>query len=172
MLRAFTDLDPSPQALRAAGPSPGAITAPVITARASADPPNLAGDPPARAPIHTPADYGVPLPEWLQRCIDHVPPGAGESCPTDAEALLASAFDFAFQLHQGQYRASGEPYICHPIAVADLLRDIGASAPVIAAGFLHDVVEDTGVTPEEIEQHFGAEVRALVEGVTCCCTSR
>jgi RelA/SpoT family (p)ppGpp synthetase len=69
-------------------------------------------------------------------------------------------------LHDGQVRASGEPYICHPVAVADLLRDIGASAGVIAAGFLHDVVEDTDVTPEEIEQHFGAEVRGLVEGVT------
>ena len=166
MLRAVTDLDPSPQALRAAEPAPGVITARANTARATADPPNLAGDPPTRPPIHTPADYGVPLPEWLQRCIDHVPPGAGESCPTDAEALLASAFDFAFQLHQGQFRASGEPYIIHPIAVADLLRDIGASAGVIAAGFLHDVVEDTDVTPEEIEGHFGAEVRALVEGVT------
>ena len=121
---------------------------------------------PARRPPVSPADYGVPLPEWLQRCVEHVPPGAGESCPTDAEALLASAFDFAYQLHEGQYRASGEPYIIHPIAVADLLRDIGASAGVIAAGFLHDVVEDTEVTPEEIEAHFGAEVRALVEGVT------
>jgi RelA/SpoT family (p)ppGpp synthetase len=108
----------------------------------------------------------LPLPEWLQRCIEHVPPGEGESCPTDSEALLASAFDFAYQLHEGQFRASGEPYIIHPVAVADLLRDIGASAGVIAAGFLHDVVEDTEVTAEEIEQHFGAEVRALVEGVT------
>ncbi len=163
MLRAVTDLDPSPQALRAAetSPTPGAVS--------------LAHDPPAgaspaanlpRPPIQAPADYGVPLPEWLQRCVEHVPPGAGESCPTDAEALLASAFDFAFQLHQGQFRASGEPYIIHPIAVADLLRDIGASAGVIAAGFLHDVVEDTDVTPVEIEGHFGAEVRALVEGVT------
>ena len=119
-----------------------------------------------RAAASSPADYGVPLPEWLERCIEHFPPGAGEICPTDAEALLASAFDFAYQLHEGQYRASGEPYIIHPIAVADLLRDIGASAGVIAAGFLHDVVEDTDVTPEEIEAHFGAEVRALVEGVT------
>ena len=108
----------------------------------------------------------MPLPEWLQRCIEHVPPGEGESCPTDSEALLASAFDFAYQLHEGQFRASGEPYIIHPVAVADLLRDIGASAGVIAAGFLHDVVEDTEVTAEEIQQHFGAEVRALVEGVT------
>ena len=116
--------------------------------------------------IHGPSDYGIELPEWLCRCIEHVPPGAGDSCPTDAEGLLASAFHFAFQLHDGQVRASGEPYICHPVAVADLLRDIGASAGVIAAGFLHDVVEDTDVTPEEIEQHFGAEVRGLVEGVT------
>ncbi|CAK6695856.1 bifunctional (p)ppGpp synthetase/guanosine-3',5'-bis(diphosphate) 3'-pyrophosphohydrolase [Synechococcus sp. CBW1107] len=116
--------------------------------------------------IHGPADYGIQLPEWLCRCIEHVPPGAGDSCPTDAEGLLASAFHFAFQLHDGQVRASGEPYICHPVAVADLLRDIGASAGVIAAGFLHDVVEDTDVTPEEIEQHFGLEVRGLVEGVT------
>ncbi|MBD1195513.1 bifunctional (p)ppGpp synthetase/guanosine-3',5'-bis(diphosphate) 3'-pyrophosphohydrolase [Vulcanococcus sp. Clear-D1] len=117
-------------------------------------------------PIHGPADYGIQLPEWLCRCIEHVPPGVGDSCPTDAEGLLAAAFHFAFQLHDGQVRASGEPYICHPVAVADLLRDIGASAGVIAAGFLHDVVEDTDVTPEEIEQHFGAEVRGLVEGVT------
>jgi guanosine-3',5'-bis(diphosphate) 3'-pyrophosphohydrolase len=116
--------------------------------------------------IHGPGDYGIELPEWLCRCIEHVPPGAGDSCPTDAEGLLASAFHFAFQLHDGQVRASGEPYICHPVAVADLLRDIGASAGVIAAGFLHDVVEDTDVTPEEIEQHFGLEVRCLVEGVT------
>ena len=119
-----------------------------------------------RRVINSPADYGIELPAWLHTCIEHVPPGAGESCPTDTEALLAAAFHFAFQLHDGQVRASGEPYICHPVAVADLLRDIGASAGVIAAGFLHDVVEDTEVTPEEIEQHFGPEVRGLVEGVT------
>jgi RelA/SpoT family (p)ppGpp synthetase len=106
------------------------------------------------------------MPEWLAQCVRHVPPGDGDSCPTDTEALLAAAFDFSFQLHAGQFRASGEPYIIHPIAVADLLRDIGASAAVIAAGFLHDVVEDTQVTPEDVEARFGAEVRALVEGVT------
>ena len=110
--------------------------------------------------------YGIPLPAWLRRCIDQGVPAAGLACPADSDALLAAAFDFAFQLHDGQVRASGEPYIIHPVAVADLLRDIGASPGVIAAGFLHDVVEDTDVTPDEIEQHFGAEVRALVEGVT------
>ncbi len=125
------------------------------------------GLPTVRAhPIRSLEDYGIDLPPWLQECLDHVPPGAGYSCPTDSEALLAAAFDFAFQLHEGQFRASGDPYIVHPVAVADLLRDIGASAPVIAAGFLHDVVEDTDLTADQLEEHFGAEVRALVEGVT------
>ena len=117
-------------------------------------------------PIRNPDDYQIVLPEWLRQCIANVPPGAGQSCPTDPEALLVSAFDFSFQLHEGQFRASGDPYIVHPVAVADLLRDIGASAPVIAAGFLHDVVEDTDVSLEEIQEHFGSEVRELVEGVT------
>ncbi len=135
-------------------------------AEAALDAPLPAASPLGLRHIHGPADYGIQLPEWLCRCIEHVPPGVGDSCPTDSEGLLAAAFHFAFQLHDGQVRASGEPYICHPVAVADLLRDIGASAGVIAAGFLHDVVEDTDVTPEEIEQHFGAEVRGLVEGVT------
>ena len=119
-----------------------------------------------RHPIRVPDDYGIPLPDWLRQCISNVPLGMGQSCPTDPEALLVSAFDFGFQLHEGQFRASGDPYIVHPVAVADLLRDIGASASVIAAGFLHDVVEDTDVTLEQIEAHFGSEVRELVEGVT------
>ena len=122
--------------------------------------------PQLRLEIFSPDEYGIPLPDWLRQCIDHVPPGRGETCPTDPEALLASAFDFAYQLHRRQVRATGEPYIIHPVAVADLLRDIGASAAVIAAGFLHDVVEDTDVSLEEIEAHFGREVRHLVEGVT------
>jgi GTP diphosphokinase / guanosine-3',5'-bis(diphosphate) 3'-diphosphatase len=157
MLRAVTDLDSAAEPRQAQSSASS-----MAHLQAAAEVVPALG----RRPIHSSADYGIPLPEWLQRCIEHVPPGAGESCPRDAEALLASAFDFAFQLHDGQVRASGEPYIVHPIAVADLLRDIGASAGVIAAGFLHDVVEDTDVTPEQIEQHFGAEVRALVEGVT------
>ena len=80
--------------------------------------------------------------------------------------LVRQAFEFSYALHQGQKRASGEPYICHPIEVAGLLRDLGGDSAMIAAGFLHDVVEDTEVTSEEIEATFGAEVRQLVEGVT------
>lgn len=120
--------------------------------------------------LRDPEAYGVALPDWLRTCLERVraseeQPGAA-MVPSDGETLLANAFDFAFQLHDGQVRATGEPYIIHPIAVADLLRDIGAGPGVIAAGFLHDVVEDTEVSPEELEAQFGAEVRALVEGVT------
>ena len=111
-------------------------------------------------------DYQISLPEWLKECIVNTPSTLGESCPTDSDTLLAMAFDLAFQLHQGQSRASGEQYIVHPVAVADLLREIGASPRVIAAGFLHDVVEDTDITPKELEEFFGSEVRELVEGVT------
>lgn len=80
--------------------------------------------------------------------------------------LVRQAFEFAHSLHQGQKRASGEAYICHPVAVAGLLRDLGGDSAMIAAGFLHDVVEDTDVTLEEVEERFGTEVRQLVEGVT------
>ena len=150
--------------------TPGRLPQPLPTSPASPRDPASSVQPPPlqsrRTLISAPEDYGIPLPDWLAQCVRNVPPGAGEICPTDTEALLAAAFDFAYQLHDGQFRASGEPYIIHPVAVADLLRTIGASAAVIAAGFLHDVVEDTQVTPDDIEAHFGAEVRALVEGVT------
>jgi guanosine-3',5'-bis(diphosphate) 3'-pyrophosphohydrolase len=107
------------------------------------------------------------LPIWLRECLlERVPSGSSlDDAPADAE-LICRAFEFGYSLHEGQYRASGEPYICHPVAVAGLLRDLGGSPVMIAAGFLHDVVEDTDITPEEIEQRFGVEVRRLVDGVT------
>ncbi|WP_036916475.1 MULTISPECIES: bifunctional (p)ppGpp synthetase/guanosine-3',5'-bis(diphosphate) 3'-pyrophosphohydrolase [unclassified Prochlorococcus] len=111
-------------------------------------------------------DYGIPLPEWLINCVEQVPSPIGECCPIDSEALLASAFDLAFRLHKGQFRVSGDPYIVHPVCVADLLKEIGASPKVIAAGFLHDVVEDTSINLDQLESLFGSEVRGLVEGVT------
>jgi RelA/SpoT family (p)ppGpp synthetase len=88
--------------------------------------------------------------------------------PCDAEdiALIRRAFWFGHRLHQGQRRRSGEPYIAHPVAVATLLRDLGADAETIAAGFLHDVIEDTDITAEMLALEFGAEVSALVDGVT------
>ncbi|MFK0729668.1 MAG: RelA/SpoT family protein [Gloeotrichia echinulata GP01] len=111
----------------------------------------------------------LPLPEWLHKCLNESSGTSGEVEDerrySDA-ALIGRAFEFAYQLHEGQYRKSGEPYIFHPLAVAGLLRDLGGSSAMIAAGFLHDVVEDTEITIEQIEERFGPEVRQLVEGVT------
>jgi GTP diphosphokinase / guanosine-3',5'-bis(diphosphate) 3'-diphosphatase len=127
----------------------------------------------------------ITVPDWLQDCLreqqnqsdgpDDQPGGeatGGELReispirPSSEASLVCDAFTFAYSLHKGQYRASGEPYIAHPVAVAGLLRDLGGSSAMIAAGFLHDVIEDTDVTAEEIEQRFGPEVRRLVEAVT------
>ena len=115
--------------------------------------------------IATTSRFNFDVPDWLQECILATSAAANEPVPDDIN-LISRAFEFAYQLHEGQYRASGEPYIAHPVAVAGLLRDLGGSSVMIAAGFLHDVVEDTEVTPEEIESRFGVEVRRLVEGVT------
>jgi len=109
--------------------------------------------------------YNLDVPDWLQDCLSTASATSDPSTPDDA-ALVVRAFEFAYQLHSEQYRASGEPYIAHPVAVAGLLRDLGGNSTMMAAGLLHDVVEDTDVTLDEIESIFGAEVRHLVEGVT------
>ena len=118
------------------------------------------------SPIKSSDDYKIVLPEWLKNCIENAPPAIGECCPIESNSLFSNAFDLAFQLHEGQFRASGDPYIIHPVAVADLLKEIGASPSVIAAGFLHDVLEDTDISPQKLEGYFGSEVKELVEGVT------
>jgi guanosine-3',5'-bis(diphosphate) 3'-pyrophosphohydrolase len=112
--------------------------------------------------------FNVELPDWLNNCIiaeTEGKPRLTDMYPAD-NSLICRAFEFAYRLHECQRRASGEPYICHPMAVAGLLRDLGGSSAMIAAGFLHDIVEDTDVTVEDLQQHFGVEVANLVEGVT------
>ncbi|NEO84830.1 MAG: bifunctional (p)ppGpp synthetase/guanosine-3',5'-bis(diphosphate) 3'-pyrophosphohydrolase [Spirulina sp. SIO3F2] len=123
-------------------------------------------------PLPEPVFQDLVLPDWLNTCLATHESGATvgehpieEDTPA-AIARICRAFNFAYTLHQGQYRKSGEPYIAHPVAVAGLLRDLGGDSAMIAAGFLHDVVEDTDVTCEDIEALFGEEVRQLVEGVT------
>ena len=76
------------------------------------------------------------------------------------------ALAYAVKMHDGQFRASGEPYITHPIAVANLLLDIGMDSATIAAALLHDCIEDTSATSEEITCMFGSEVCMLVTAVT------
>lgn len=81
-------------------------------------------------------------------------------------AELCLAIDFAAEKHKGQKRKSGEPYIIHPIAVASILVDWGMDIDTIIAGVLHDTLEDTKTTFDEIETHFGHDVAFLVEGVS------
>ena len=106
------------------------------------------------------------IPDWLQECLDNKNNGDNLTSCSLETGLICRAFEFAYKLHKGQYRKSGDPYICHPVAVAGLLKDLGGDSTMIAAGFLHDIVEDTDVNIEEIEEKFGSEVTLLVEGVT------
>jgi len=108
--------------------------------------------------------YQINLPDWLHECL--ISSEIKNNNYTKNSDLIANAFKLAFKAHDGQLRASGEPYIIHPVAVADLLEEIGAGPSVIAAGLLHDVVEDTSISLSEIEDNFGSEVKILVEGVT------
>ncbi len=81
-------------------------------------------------------------------------------------AKITDAYHFAEKAHQGQKRRSGEPYIIHPVAVAQILAEMGMDADSICAALLHDVVEDTPVTDEEIRKKFGETIEQLVDGVT------
>ncbi len=80
--------------------------------------------------------------------------------------MLLRAYDYASRAHKNQKRASGEPYFIHPCAVAEILVDLGLDAPTIAGALLHDVIEDTPATEDDISREFGEEVLTLVSGVT------
>src|SRR5438093_7791313 len=87
------------------------------------------------------------------------------SSDADVE-LLRRAYVFSALEHKGQVRHSGEPYLVHPLEVADFLADMKLDVVAVAAGLLHDVVEDTLTTPERIAELFGREIAHVVEGVT------
>ena len=80
--------------------------------------------------------------------------------------LVKKAYEYAKHAHREQYRKSGEPYIIHPIQVAGILADLEMDPATVAAGFLHDVVEDTSISLKDIEEAFNDEVAMLVDGVT------
>src|ERR1700709_2693132 len=89
-----------------------------------------------------------------------------ENRPNDDLNIVKKAYEFSQKHHSGQSRASGEPYLAHPLEVANVLADMKMDAVSVAAGLLHDSVEDTSVTSVEIRQEFGEQVAHLVAGVT------
>src|SRR5215469_6204332 len=86
--------------------------------------------------------------------------------PHDDLDLIRAAWEFCLEQHEGQKRASGEPYVIHPLEVGQVLADLKMDATAIAAGLLHDAVEDTDVSTQEIARRFGEQVAHIVDGVT------
>ena len=89
-----------------------------------------------------------------------------ENRPHDDLSIVKKAYDFSLKHHEGQSRASGEPYLVHPLEVALVLAEMKMDPVAISAGLLHDSVEDTSVTIVDIRKEFGEQVAHIVEGVT------
>jgi GTP pyrophosphokinase len=90
---------------------------------------------------------------------------AAPDTPLDP-SLIRKAYEFAKKAHEGQQRLSGDDYLTHLVGVADILADLHLDSVTIAAGLLHDILEDTSVTYDQLKSEFGAEIADLVEGVT------
>ena len=98
--------------------------------------------------------------------IDVICEAAQKSTPTADVGLIRRCHDFAKQRHAGQMRRSGEPYLVHPLGVAKIIAELNLDVASICAGLLHDCVEDTSATSEDIGRLFGTEIQRLVDGVT------
>src|ERR1700678_3268238 len=112
-------------------------------------------------PIEPPAD-----PDILTAKFAELLATIGKNRPSDDTGIIRRAWEFCVQHHSGQLRASGEPYVLHPLEVAQVLAEMKLDSTAIAAGLLHDAVEDTPVTTEDITEQFGEQVAHIVEGVT------
>lgn len=104
--------------------------------------------------------------ESVESSLDALTAVHSEHHPDEDPSPIVRAFEWAHQAHDGQTRKSGEPYIQHPVEVAAIVAQQGLGANAIAAAIMHDSVEDTEMTLDEIEQSFGAEVAAIIDGCT------
>ena len=111
--------------------------------------------------VPSPPDF-TPPEELYQDLLDTI----RKYHPSDDISGVERAYKVAAAAHKDQKRKSGEPYIIHPLCVAIILAELELDKESIIAGLLHDVVEDTVMTIEELEEQFGAEVALLVDGVT------
>lgn len=112
-------------------------------------------------PVDTPADFTSPEVLYQDLIIE-----IKKYHPSSDLSDIEKAYKVAYKAHEGQKRKSGEPYIIHPLCVAIILAELELDKESIIAGLLHDVVEDTVMTSEDVEKEFGSEVALLVDGVT------
>jgi GTP pyrophosphokinase len=146
----------------------------VIPAAVSSESPSVSGEPSSVAPASSSEQQQDHLPQpppsisqaAIDRRFEVLLQRVQANRPTEDVSLIRKAWDFCVKHHQGQMRASGEPYIIHPLEVAEVLEEMKLDATAIAAGLLHDSVEDTPATNEEIAAEFGEQAAHIVEGVT------
>ncbi|MGW0615080.1 RelA/SpoT family protein [Streptomyces sp. NPDC002788] len=144
------------------GPMPGAVSGPVTpTAPRRKARPRIDLRRLGRAALLGPAARGR-----LPDAISHVVEAHRAHHPDADLETLRHAYVLAESSHRGQMRKSGEPYITHPLAVTLILAELGAETTTLTASLLHDTVEDTDVTLDQVREQFGEEVRYLVDGVT------
>lgn len=122
--------------------------------------------PPEGVPDATAFSYDPPAEPDFEARLDRLVSTVLARFPQGDASLVRRAFQAAASAHGDQKRQSGEAYICHPLAVAEVLADLGLDPPGVAAALLHDVVEDTQLDQETVEREFGEEVGRLVAGVT------
>src|SRR5699024_12367857 len=111
---------------------------------------------------------------WLVAGRGHATPAAIEPLirvvrknhPLVDTSIVERAYKVAQRAHTGQLRKSGDPYIPHPVAVATILAELGMTPPTLAAALLHDTVEDTSYSLDDLRKEFGEEIALLVDGVT------
>jgi GTP pyrophosphokinase len=144
-----------------AAQSPEASTAQAVEAPAAIE---TAPQPPAPPPV--PSQEAINSEEAINQRFETLLRQVQSNRPNEDVSLIRKAWEFCVQHHKGQMRASGEPYIVHPLEVAEVLAEMRLDATAIAAGLLHDSVEDTPATNEEIAAEFGDQVAHIVDGVT------
>src|SRR6195256_2070494 len=147
----------------------------VTMARSSTDLPRMQNQSRARAPLERSLSIVSQVLEKTAKPKSSKPPMMRQYDliervkrynPATSEALLNRAYVYAMRAHGEQKRASGDPYFSHPLEVAAILTDLKLDDATIAAALLHDTIEDTAATRVEIDQMFGRDIGALVEGLT------
>ncbi len=152
-------------ALSAAPPRPAAATPESAPATSLDEPSGQLVSPPAAVEPAADEPAGPPSVALAEK-FEHLLTTVHANRPADDLEIIRAAWAFTVLQHEGQKRASGEPYIIHPLEVAQVLAELKMDSTAIAAGLLHDAVEDTDVTSVEIAKRFGDQVAHIVEGVT------